>query len=74
MNRYHAQIAGIVAVLSLITVGPARGSGPDELKAHLATLREQVNDPALDITRRERLALEMAATLDRAAQAATLAE
>ncbi len=73
MNRHHARIAGIVTVLSLIAVGTARASGADELKAHLAALREQVNDPTLDITRREGLALEMAATLDRAAQAATVA-
>ena len=72
MNRYHAQIAGIIASLAINPVGPAYGSGADELKAHLATLREQVNNPALDITRRERLALEMAATLDRAAQTAIL--
>lgn len=74
MNRHRAQVAGIVAVLSLVPVGPARTSAADELNAHIAALREQVNDRTLDIARRERLALEMAATLDRAAQAATLAK
>ena len=45
MNRYHAPIAGIVAVLSLVPVGPARGGGADELKAHLATLRRTGERP-----------------------------
>ena len=74
MNRYRAQITAFVAILTLVFIGPATWSGADELKAHLAALRDQVNNPALDITRREQLALEMAATLDRAAQAATLAD
>src|SRR5262249_5914378 len=42
-----------------------------EIERHLTTVREQVGNNFLDLARREELALEMAATLDRAAQAAT---
>ena len=42
-----------------------------ELDRHLTTVREQIGNKFLDLARRENLALEMAGTLDRAAQAAT---
>src|SRR5947207_9848595 len=41
-----------------------------ELSRHLTTVRSQVADRALDPNRRGELVLDMAATLDRAAQAA----
>jgi hypothetical protein len=48
---------------------------PDtELDRHLATVREQISGKFLDLSRREELVLDMAATLDRAAQVATSAE
>jgi hypothetical protein len=40
-----------------------------ELRAHLATLEKQVENASFDVLRRERLTMEMASTLDRAAQA-----
>ncbi len=42
-----------------------------ELERHLSTVREQISGKFLDLSRREDLVLDMAATLDRAAQAAT---
>jgi hypothetical protein len=42
-----------------------------EIERHLTTVREQIGNNFLDLARREELALEMAATLDRSAQAAT---
>jgi hypothetical protein len=43
----------------------------EELSRHLTGVRAQLENPSNDISRREDLALEMASTLDRAAQAAT---
>jgi hypothetical protein len=43
----------------------------DELSRHLTTVRSQIENTSLDLSRREELALEMAGTLDRAAQAST---
>jgi hypothetical protein len=74
-------IAAILIILSLgraweplarICEAPARAD--DELERHLEDLRLQVDDTNIDIGRREMLALEMAATLDRAAQSATTVE
>lgn len=45
-----------------------------ELARHLATVRAQLANPALDLGRRETLAQDMAATLDRAAQSSPDAE
>jgi tetratricopeptide (TPR) repeat protein len=45
-----------------------------ELDRHLTTVREQVTNTSLSLSRRENLALEMASTLDRAAQAAATPE
>jgi tetratricopeptide (TPR) repeat protein len=42
--------------------------GDDELSRHLTTIRAQIENSTIDLDRREELALEMAATLDRAAQ------
>ncbi|MCA1686041.1 MAG: hypothetical protein LC745_08665, partial [Planctomycetia bacterium] len=49
---------------------PQRGRTDDELRAHLDALGRRLNDAATDIGVRERLAMEMAATLDRAAVSA----
>ena len=40
----------------------------DELARHLTTIRSQIENVTIDLGRREELALEMAATLDRAGQ------
>ena len=42
----------------------------DELALHLTTIRSQIENVTIDLARREELALEMAGTLDRAAQSA----
>ncbi len=49
-------------------------AGDAELRTHLATLGRQLEDVRLDVNSRARIALEMAATLDRAAQAAVSEE
>src|SRR3954471_19427880 len=51
-----------------------RARADDELEKHLEDLRRQVEDPKIAIERRERLALEMAATLDRTGQSAPTVE
>src|SRR3954465_11316615 len=62
-------VRGLAAVLALgLGVGVSAG-GDDELEMHLESLRPRLEDPRRDLDERERLALEMAATLDRAAQA-----
>ena len=73
-------IKASVAIL-LLALSPVASLGravaiqapPDdaELDRHLTTVREQIGNKFLDLPRRENLALEMAGTLDRAAQAAT---
>lgn len=54
-----------------VAAGTAAAQVPmadDELARHLTTIRSQIENVTIDLTRREELALEMAATLDRAAQ------
>ncbi len=46
----------------------------DELQAHLAALGQRLDDPTTDIGVRERLAMEMASTLDRATASVPSAE
>jgi hypothetical protein len=73
---------GAVLILLILQVcsGPEPACGPrrlladEELDRHLAELRGQINDPKLDVSRREILALELAGTLDRAGQAAGTVE
>jgi tetratricopeptide (TPR) repeat protein len=48
-----------------------RACGADELERHLAAQRRQIDDSTRPMPQRERLALDAAATLDRAAQAET---
>ena len=69
----------IVLAACAAAAAPAAASMQDaasdtELDRHLATVREQITGKFLDLSRREDLLLDMAATLDRAAQAATSAE
>jgi hypothetical protein len=70
---------GVVLIGSALAWGQARGQsvgGPsqEELEAHLAAQRKQLDDPTIVSAQRARIALEMAATLDRAAQSAPDAE
>src|SRR4051794_39475096 len=72
-------VASLVLFTWLIPAGadaqPAEQTRTDdELKAHLAALGERLANTATEIGVRERLAMEMAATLDRAAISAPTAE
>ena len=66
------RITGVV--LTLIAVLGFGARADDELDAHLKTLRQQAEDRSVPLGQRETLALEIAGTLDRAAQAAPTAE
>src|SRR4051794_9358947 len=66
-------IAGLFAATVLAQAPPAALTDR-ELRAHLDSLGRKLDDPLTDVGTRERLALEMAATLDRAARAAPEAE
>lgn len=70
--------AGTIALVVLSIASAARAEVPSggdtELRTHLAALGGQLDDPRLDVDARARIALEMAATLDRAAQAAPATE
>jgi hypothetical protein len=63
-------------LLTLLSFGPMSiaSPSPDEVDRHVATLRQQFEDSDVSVAQRERVALEAAATLDRAAQAAPTAE
>ena len=70
----------LLFLLLVPSLAPARGGSiaqfqnpadDAELERHLTTVREQIGNSFLELARREELALEMAGTLDRAAQAAT---
>lgn len=66
----HGAIAAILGGLCLLL-----GAGPDnELDAYLAIQRRQIEDPRRDVAERARIALEMAAALDREAQRAETVE
>jgi hypothetical protein len=72
-------VASLVLLMMLLPAvapaqAPARPKTDDELRAHLDTLQRRVDDGTADVGIRERLALEMASTLDRAAIAAPTAE
>ncbi len=66
----------LFAVSCLLAAQPPAQEPTDdaELDRHLTTVREQVANSSLRLGRREDLALEMASTLDRAAEVATIAE
>ena len=72
--RLRFAALGLWILFSIATGAHAQTSPDDELKAHLDLLHRKVNDPASDVTVRETVAMEMAATLDRAAQTAPTAE
>ncbi|HMB02997.1 MAG TPA: hypothetical protein VKP69_04555, partial [Isosphaeraceae bacterium] len=74
-REFGAKLA-ILGILGLATSGaPVRAEPTEqEFNAQLATLRGQVEDSALGMAKRERLAMEMASTLDRAAQSAPTEE
>jgi hypothetical protein len=74
--RVAARWLGILLALTHAAAAQeAPAPGDDrELRAHLESLGRRVDDPATDLPLREQLALEMAATLDRAAQSAASAE
>jgi hypothetical protein len=54
--------------------GAAPARSDEELKAHVEELGRRLDDPLTDLAVRERLALEISATLDRAAQSASTPE
>ncbi|WP_406695370.1 hypothetical protein V5E97_30535 [Singulisphaera sp. Ch08] len=64
----------LVAWALFVGGGLPSGKADDELEKHLASLRSQVDNHALDLEKREQFVLEMAATLDRAAQSAATAQ
>jgi hypothetical protein len=74
-TRRSRPLGLILIFAALLNVGAvSRVRADDELEEHLATLRQQVEDRSVAVATRSRIALEMAATLDRAAQGAPTAE
>ncbi|MBV8606482.1 MAG: hypothetical protein JO034_03355, partial [Singulisphaera sp.] len=75
MGRRDPNLAILVGVV-LVLGGPGSGRAQvsNELEKHLEELQGEVDDPNLKIEDRQRLAMELAATLDRAAQAAPTAD
>jgi hypothetical protein len=73
--RFITTAAVLLITLSLALLAHPAGFAQetDELTAHLANVRRQVEDASIPIELRERLAQEMASTLDRAAQSAKTA-
>jgi tetratricopeptide (TPR) repeat protein len=73
-----AVAAGLVLALAGLDAAraqaPAKPPTDVELNRHLESLQRKLDDPLLDVALRDRIALEMAATLDRAAQAAPTPE
>ncbi|GAC1468348.1 MAG: hypothetical protein NVSMB9_10930 [Isosphaeraceae bacterium] len=72
-SRVHVVLLLVVCLTGFSAIANARGEGraesDEELKTHLESLRRRVEDPSTDMGQRERLTLEMASTLDRAALA-----
>src|SRR5690349_17578814 len=68
----HMLAAALVSCwLGLVATASVDETATAELEAHLAALRRQAEDQSIAIDQRARIVLEMAASLDRAAQAAT---
>ena len=65
MRRLHVTILILLAASLGFAANLAHAD--DESETHLAALRSQVEDLTIDVVKRERIAMEMAATLDRAA-------
>ncbi len=62
-----ASLIGWLLPTTLNAQAPPRGKADAELRAHLNALGQRLDDLSTDLGVRERLALEMATTLDRAA-------
>ncbi|HEX3451058.1 MAG TPA: hypothetical protein VHS97_22580 [Isosphaeraceae bacterium] len=72
--KSRARLTPIALSGLLITISTAAAQermADDELSRHLTTVRSQIENTSLNLSRREELALEMAGTLDRAAQSST---
>jgi tetratricopeptide (TPR) repeat protein len=59
---------------AVVSQEPPSGAGDDEIQAHLQILKQRIEDPGVDLSTKERLAMEAAAMLDRAAQASPSAD
>src|SRR5215468_3528622 len=71
MTRLLALILVAVTATPIIAAAQApRGASGEELEKHIAAQRKQIGDSTRPMVEREHIALELAATLDRAAQAA----
>lgn len=69
----HLLLSGLIALSFVAGAAAARAqepAGDDELGRHLAATRERLDDPSIEPAVREEMALETAATLDRAARSA----
>ena len=62
------RLFGLVLLSLATSVRAQAPMADDELARHLTTIRSQIENVSIDLARREELALEMAATLDRAGQ------
>jgi hypothetical protein len=73
-RRFRTPLVRLIltGMCSLVAAGAALAD--DEMQRHLDNLRRQVEDPLIDIGRRETLVLEMAAALDRTGQASPTAD
>ncbi len=69
-SAWLVSVAGLATWVAASTAAAQVPMPDDELARHLTTIRSQLENVTIDLARREELALEMAATLDRAAQSA----
>src|SRR4051794_35645968 len=74
MMRSRLAVVFFVVCCTPMAISRAADATDEELEKHLESMRSEVNNPALSMARRERFALDMAATLDRAALAAPTSE
>ena len=74
-SRLALQVGLSLSAAAIAFSAPAQEpTADDELARHLTTVRSQIENVTIDLDRREELAFEMAATLDRAAQKSPSAE
>lgn len=73
-RRSKAPMVFLIGWALLVGSALPRAQADDDLERHLAALRSQVENGSLDLEKREQIVLEMAATLDRAAQSAATAQ
>jgi len=64
-------VAWWLAALTLAAAAPQQPPDDDELARHLTAVRDQIENLTIEVPRREELTLELAGTLDRAAQSST---